>query len=185
MSFDMKGVFAIIDRTIGIEGGYSNHPSDRGGPTRWGITQAVARSNGYDGDMRHYPREMAVAVYLKRYWEQPKINKIALVSMKLAEELFDTAVNMGTAWPPLFLQQALNGLNAQGKHYADIAEDGDIGPATIAALTAYLKRRGKEGEAVMLIALNVLQGARYFSIVANRRQNEDFLYGWLKNRVQL
>lgn len=184
-AFSMAGVLAIIDRTIGVEGGYSNHPSDRGGPTRWGITQNTARSNGYYGDMRHYPREMAVAVYLKVYWEQTKISRIAQVSVHIAEEMFDTAVNMGPAWPPLFLQRALNGLNAQGKHYADIAEDGDIGPATVSALTAFLKKRGAPGEKVMLIALNVLQGARYFDITKARAKNEDFLYGWLANRVAL
>ena len=183
MSFDMKGVFHVIDNTIGVEGGYSNNPSDTGGPTRWGITQAVARSNGYDGDMKQYPREMAVAVYLKRYWEQPKINKVALISMPIAEELFDTAVNMGVAWPPLFLQQALNGFNDQGTHYADIAVDGDIGPATLTALTAFLAKRGQPGVAVMLKALNILQGARYFSITALREKNEDFLYGWIANRT--
>lgn len=179
----MDGVLKIIDNTIGKEGGYSNHSSDRGGPTRWGVTQAVARQNGYAGDMRHYPREMAVAVYLKRYWEQPRISTVAPLSMAVAEEMFDTAVNMGVAWPPLFLQQALNKLNAQGKHYRDIAEDGDIGPATRSALTAYLKRRGKEGEAVLVKALNVLQGARYFSITAARARNEDFLYGWIRTRL--
>lgn len=181
----MDGVLKIIDRTIGVEGGYSNHPSDRGGPTRWGITQAVARANGYFADMRYYPRERAVEVYLKRYWRQPSIDSVGLLSMPIAEEMFDTAVNMGPSWPPLFLQKALNGLNAQGKHYADIAEDGDIGPATISALKAYLDKRGAEGEKVMLTALNVLQGERYFAITTARRKNEDFLYGWLKNRVSL
>jgi len=36
----------LIDRVIGVEGGYADHPADRGGPTRWGITQAVARAYG-------------------------------------------------------------------------------------------------------------------------------------------
>lgn len=179
------GVFKIIDATIGKEGGYSNHPSDRGGPTRWGVTQDVARANGYHGDMRHYPREMAVAVYLKKYWTSPGFDRVALVSVPIAEELFDTGVNMGVAWPPLMLQQALNGLNAQGKHYRDIAEDGDIGPATLGALAAFLKRRGSSGVKVMLKALNVLQGARYFAITNARVKNEDFLYGWLANRIEL
>lgn len=182
---DMTRILGIIDRTIGKEGAYSNHPSDRGGPTRWGVTQAKARDNGYTGDMRYFPREMAVAVYLKDFWRAPKLDRVGAVNMKIAEELFDTGVNMGTSWPPLFLQQALNGLNQQGRLYADIAEDGDIGPATVGALTAYLKKRGKDGERVMLIALNVLQGARYFSITNARLKNEDFLYGWLANRVGL
>jgi Glycosyl hydrolase 108 len=42
----------LIDDVIGREGGYSNHPADRGGATRWGVTEAVARAHGYRGDMR-------------------------------------------------------------------------------------------------------------------------------------
>jgi lysozyme family protein len=181
----MDGVLKIIDDTIGREGAYSNHPSDTGGPTRWGVTESVARRNGFAGDMKLYPREMAVAVYLKRYWEEPKISTIGPINIAIAEELFDTGVNMGPAWACLFLQQALNALNMQGKLYADIKEDGDIGPATRAALTAFLKKRGAEGEEVMLMALNVLQGARYFAITGARPKNEDFFYGWLKNRIVL
>lgn len=26
---------SLIDEVIGREGGYANHPADRGGPTRW------------------------------------------------------------------------------------------------------------------------------------------------------
>jgi lysozyme family protein len=71
----------------------------------------------------------------------------------------------------------------QGKHYADIREDGDVGPATLRALDAYLKRRGKEGEAVMVKALNALQGARYLDLARRRAKNEDFVYGWLRTRL--
>jgi lysozyme family protein len=46
----------LIDEVIGREGGYSNHPADRGGATRWGVTEAVARAHGYRGDMRSFPR---------------------------------------------------------------------------------------------------------------------------------
>lgn len=181
----MDGILKIIDNTIGKEGGYSNHPSDRGGPTRWGVTQDTARRNGYHGDMKEYPREMAVAVYLKDYWTKPGISTLLAINPQIAEELFDTAVNMGTAWPGIFLQQALNGLNMQGKLYSDIVEDGDIGPATRNALTAYLRKRGSEGVEVMIKALNVLQGARYFAISVARPRNEDFLYGWLRTRISL
>lgn len=179
----MEGVLKIIDNTIGKEGAYSNHPSDRGGPTRWGITQGKARENGYSGDMKSYPREMAVAVYLKDFWEKPKIATIALISEKIAEELFDTGVNMGAGVPAFMLQKALNALNMQGRLYPDLVEDGDIGPTTRNALTTFLKKRGAEGEGVMLKALNVLQGARYFDITINRKRNEDFLYGWLRTRI--
>ena len=46
----------LIDELIEREGGYVNHPSDRGGPTRFGITEAVARAHGYAGAMAELPR---------------------------------------------------------------------------------------------------------------------------------
>ncbi len=42
----------IFNAILGKEGGYVNHPDDKGGPTNWGITQATARAHGYVGDMR-------------------------------------------------------------------------------------------------------------------------------------
>ncbi|HEE0576381.1 TPA: hypothetical protein R6358_002680, partial [Klebsiella pneumoniae] len=49
----------IIEGIFGKEGGYVDHPSDKGGSTRWGITQTTARAHGYIGDMRNLPRETA------------------------------------------------------------------------------------------------------------------------------
>src|SRR3546814_13456438 len=85
---------------------------------------------------------------------------------------------MGPAIPALWFQQCLNALNDGGKHYPDIAEDGDIGPGTLAAFRAYRKARGTEADAVMLKALNALQGARYIELAQKRGANESFLYGW-------
>jgi lysozyme family protein len=61
----------LIDEVIGREGGYSNHPADRGGATRWGVTEKVARAHGYRGDMRSFPRGEAVAIYRRIYWSGP------------------------------------------------------------------------------------------------------------------
>jgi len=35
----------LIDRIIEVEGGYVNNPNDKGGPTKYGITEATARKN--------------------------------------------------------------------------------------------------------------------------------------------
>ncbi len=53
----------LIDELIDREGGYVNHSADRGGHTCWGITESVARSHGYSGSMRDFPREEAAAIY--------------------------------------------------------------------------------------------------------------------------
>ena len=50
------GVDALIEALIEREGGYANHPADKGGPTCFGITEAVARAHGYAGAMRDLPR---------------------------------------------------------------------------------------------------------------------------------
>jgi lysozyme family protein len=83
----------------------------------------------------------------------------------------------------VWFQQVLNALNDAGKLYADVAEDGDIGPATLAAFRAYRRTRGAEADAVMLKALNALQGARYIELSRSRMANESFAYGWLRTRV--
>jgi len=72
-----------------------------------------------------------------------------------------------------------------GKLYADIGEDGRIGPGTLAAFKAYRAARGAEADAVLLKALNCKQGARYIDLARGRSANEAFLYGWLRMRVAL
>ena len=172
-----------IDALIAREGGYVDHPADRGGPTNWGITEQVARAFGYHGRMQDMPRSLAKSIYLERYWEAPKFNLINEHSAPVAEELLDTGVNMGTGVAARFLQRALNVLNAEGKHYPDIAVDGAIGRVTIAALRAYLGARGKDGHVVLLRALNAQQAVRYIELAEARPSQEAFVHGWLLHRV--
>ena len=179
----MTNIDRIIDNTIGKEGKYSNHPSDRGGETMWGMTVAVARANGYNDAMRMMPRTVAFDIFKKEYFIKPGFASVALYNEAIAEELFDTGVNMGQKVACRIFQVALNGLNRRQVDYTNVEVDGDIGPATLKALQKYLSFRGGKGVIVMLKALNVLQGARYFDITPEDDQNEDFLFGWLDNRV--
>lgn len=176
----------IIEGIIGREGRYSDNPKDRGGPTMWGITQAVAREFGYEGDMRQLPRTVAKAIYLEMYYVGPKFDRVHQLSEKIAEELTDTGVNMGVAVAATFLQQCLNAFNREQRLYPDLVPDGVIGlKATLPALRAFLDHRGVEGERVMLKALNCLQGARYINLADVRPANEEFVYGWINHRVEL
>lgn len=181
----MKAIDLIIEEVIAAEGGYVNNPNDRGGATCWGITEAVARAAGYTGPMKDLPKDKAREIYWRQYVSGPNFAEILPVSSAIAAELVDTGVNMGTGIASEFIQTALNAFNEQGKRYADLKVDGQLGLATIAALKTFLAHRGAEGEAVMLKALNCLQGARYLSITVSRQANESFVYGWIKNRVSV
>jgi lysozyme family protein len=177
-------VSELIEELIEREGGYVSHSADKGGPTRFGITEAVARAHGYQGAMAELPREEAAAIYRRLYWLRPRFDQVAERASKLAAELFDTGANMGPAVAATFLQRALTALNRGGKDYPDLVPDGRVGPVTIAALHAFLAARGRaSGETVLLRALEALQGERYLRLAEKRPANEAFLYGWLANRI--
>lgn len=173
----------LIEEVIEREGGYIDHPADRGGPTRWGITESVARRQGYVGEMRSLPQSDAAAIYRNLYWITPALDKVAEKAPKLAAELFDTGINMGTGTASGFLQRALNALNRQARDYPDIKVDRSIGPATLDALAVFLKVRGASGESVLLKAVEALQGSHYVRLAETRPSQEAFLYGWLANRI--
>lgn len=174
----------LIDELIEREGDYANHPADRGGPTRFGITEAVARAHGYRGSIAALPREEAEAIYRRLYWLRPRFDAVAERAPAVAAELFDTGANMGPAVAATFLQRALTALNRNGKDYPDLVPDGRVGPATLTALDAFLAVRGRDrGETVLLRALEALQGERYLRLAEKRPAHEAFLYGWLANRI--
>ena len=169
--------------TIGLEGGCSDNPADRGGPTKYGVTERVARANGYDGPMRELTLAFAQAIARRQYWSTLRLDEVADVWVSVACELFDTGYNMGVGTAGKFLQRSLNALNQRGAKYPDVRADGLVGPLTIMALAAFRDVRGAPGEAVLLKALNALQGARYIEIAERDPSQEDFVYGWLLNRA--
>lgn len=178
MSFDIA-----FTATVGTEGGYSDNPNDRGGKTRFGITEDVARANGYQGDMRELPFAKAKAIYRARYWDALNLDAIDSRSVDISSALFDTAVNSGTGTAGRYLQIALNAFNRQQKDYPDIPVDGDIGSKTLKVYDAFLDLRGRNGVTVLRRALNAQKGARYLQLAKVREQDEDFEFGWFLKRV--
>ena len=119
----------LINGLIEREGGFVNHPADRGGPTRFGITEPVARAHGYRGDMRDFPRGEASVIYRRLYWLRPRFDAVAELAPRIAAELFDTGANMGPPVATTFLQRALTALNRAGQDYPDLAT---LHPADVA-----------------------------------------------------
>ena len=174
----------IIDKIIEIEGGYVNDPSDSGGETNFGITKKVAREYGYKGEMVDLPRSLAFKIYEDTFWGSMSLDEVQKTAGEhVAEELADTAVNMGVGRASKFLQRSLNVLNNRGKYYKDLKVDGHIGAKTINALKAFISKRGSEGKVVLYRMLNSLQGAFYITLAERREKDEKFIYGWFKNRV--
>ncbi|MDO8415480.1 MAG: glycosyl hydrolase 108 family protein [Agitococcus sp.] len=180
----MKTSFdTAFEHTIGKEGNYANNPNDLGGETMYGITKALASRYGYVGDMRKLPLETAKYIYRHEFWDKMRLDDVAVLNELVAAEIFDTGVNMGNGIAIGFLQQALNAFNQRGSLYPDIKEDQSIGPSTISALRQFFAKRGAKGGQVLLKTLNSLQAARYIYLSQTRQANEEFVYGWIDNRV--
>lgn len=175
----------MLNELIDREGGYSDDPTDRGGKTKYGITEAVARAHGYKGHMKDMPRSVAVAIYSSTYWTGPRFDQVAGISAIVAEELFDTGVNCGVGFAKPLLQRALNLYNNNGKDYADLVKDGIYGNETMKALRAFLKKRGRAGELELVKVLNGLQLNRYVEICERNPSQEKYFYGWIANRVTI
>lgn len=113
---------AFFDLLIASEGGFVDHPDDPGGATRWGVTERVARSNGYTGRMQDFPIEQARAIYFKAYFQAASADKMPA---PIAFNVFDAAVNHGVGLAIRLAQKALG-----------VADDGKVGAQTIAAAQA-------------------------------------------------
>lgn len=175
----------IFNAILEKEGGYVNHPDDKGGPTNWGITQVTARAHGYDGDMQKLTRQQALDILNADYWIAPRFDHVAEISTAIAEKLCDAGVNMGPVLPAKWLQRWLNAFNHRGVLYPDLITDGVIGPRTLNALSHYVIRRGSEGELVLLRALNCSQGQYYLELAEKSEANKSFIYGWLRARIAM
>jgi len=177
----MAAIDVALEDLLAREGGYVDHPADRGGPTNFGVTEQVARAFGYAGAMRDLPRATALEIYRKRYWLP--FYPVSLRYPGLAYELFDTGVNMGPKVAVKFLQRSLNVLNRGHVDYPDVPVDGDLGELTLHALDGFRAKRGSDGGQVLLRLVDALQAARYVEIAEKDPSQEAFEYGWIANRV--
>ncbi|KAE9624470.1 glycoside hydrolase family 108 protein [Parasedimentitalea maritima] len=175
----------LIAEVIDREGGYVNHPADRGGPTCWGITLQVARDNGYQGDMRALPRPLAAKIYANRYWHSLKLDDIAAMNRDLAMVLFDFGVNSGPGRAAEYLQIQLNVLNNRGRHYADIKVDGAVGEHTLTALRKHANIRGESGLFLLAHTVNAERIVFCRRLAERSESQEAFTYGWFRRVVEL
>jgi lysozyme family protein len=178
-------VAAILGALYANEGGYVNHPDDPGGATKYGVTEAVARKADYRGDMRDFPKHCSAeapvcadSIYIRQYFEGPGIMPLVSIEPAVADELVNTAANMGAPRPSRWFQQSLNEMGVP------VIVDGKIGPASIAAYRVLQQTDGKVAACVqMLDKLDARQRAEYDRLVRVNPRLRKFYRGWVNNRI--
>ncbi len=152
------------------EGGYTNHPADRGGPTNKGILQReydqYCRRKGLPAaDVQDILQSEVEDIYLHDYWLAGRCDRM---SWPVSLAHFDSCVNTGVTQAAKFLQRTVG-----------TRSDGLIGPLTLGALTAALKRESPGALAGRLACQRI---AFYRELAKREPEQRVFLQGWL-NRV--
>jgi len=158
----MAEFLAAFGRVLQAEGGYVNDPHDRGGETKYGISRRQYPTE----DIYNLTLDHAAFLYRKDYWEYLELDLVKVQAV--AEEIFDTAVNMGPARAVRILQESLNWLGSE------LVIDGKMGPNTRNALNAY---RYPES---LLKVLNGVQFDHYQQIVEEDPEMARYFRGWMR-----
>lgn len=181
-------------KTMGHEGGYANDPNDAGGETYKGVARVYNGSwDGWDvidaskGEPDFpeclddiYSLQTSVhEFYKENYWDVNHLDHVS--DQDVAEEMFDTGVNMGISRAAKFLQKSLNYLNRNESLYSELVVDGAIGQASLNALNIVLDRGDQR---VLLTMMNVLQGQHYMNYMDRKPSQKKYARGWMK-RVRL
>lgn len=182
--------------TMGHEGGYSKDPTDAGGETYRGISRKYFPNwsgwgiiDSLKGAHLRFPKNlrnrefidkinpMVMSFYKINFWDKFWGNVI--MYQNVANEMFDTAVNMSITRAILFLQQSLNFLNRNQKLFLDVVEDGYIGKNTINALES-LPRKDID---ILLKMMNVLQARHYMEYMKKSPKQEKYARGWFSRVI--
>jgi lysozyme family protein len=155
-----------LARLLVHEGGYSNHPSDPGGPTNWGITLRDARAywkqDATATDVRNLPLAVAKSIFRTKYWAALCCDELPA---GVDYAVFDYGVNSGIGRAARVLQRLL-GLHSASKTRVDaLVVDGIVGPRTLAA--AACADAGRLIDAICDERLAFLQGLRTWSVFGN------------------
>jgi len=155
-----------IELVLSHEGGFQNHPEDRGNwtggqvgvgqlkGTRWGIS-AMAYP---ELDIANLTRTQAIEIYRRDYWKRAGCDKLPDF---LRYPYFDVAVNSGPGTAARLLQQA-----------AGVTPDGVLGPVTLAAVAARDPRELTED-------FLWLRGEFFADLARRVPSQRAFLPGWI------
>lgn len=161
-----------------LEGGYSNHPDDRGGATYRGILEREyndwRRKWGFSEwrDVREMNDHECQLIYHDGYWVPSECGGLPYpVSLCV----FDGAVNSGVKTGTMTLQRAIS-------KWKPGPVDGHIGPKTLKALDAAVAEIGATGVSEQYALKRKLY---YRAIVKNNPSQKTFLNGWTNRLLRL
>ncbi len=162
---------ARFEDAIGVilahEGGLVDDPRDPGGLTNHGITwatfQRLRGTSATPSELRSLSEDGAADLYRIAYW--PSVYML-IEDQSVATKIFDCAVNMGAHQAHVLLQRACSSCGFR------LAEDGTIGPHTLAAVNSI------DGEN-LVSSLCSQQAAFYRELVAEKPELAWALSGWL------
>lgn len=179
---------ALAD-VLKVEGGWVQDADDAGGETYCGVarnfhpswvgwhTIDMAKGSGnFPAVLSKLPqlRDQVAAFYKSNFWDRLSGDTLP---PPLAVRLFNVAVNVGVHRAVLWLQQALNVLNRNGRDYPDLTEDGVLGRQTITTLFRYLANDGPD---LLMLAFGIIQGNHYLKYMRRSPAQEKYARGWLK-----
>lgn len=164
----------IINNTINIEGGFSNHPNDKGGATKYGITlamfQKLINKTATIKDLQGISSNEARQLYRNYYFYN---NHLELLPEGIWDIMFDMTVNHGPKNAFSILQMTMRRLGAKN------SVDGANGPETQRAATTLA--------ATSLMALRtglIAERVGFYSAILQRKPDQRvFASGWLNRSV--
>ena len=165
----------MIDDILRREGGFVNHPADRGGATKYGITQKTLSDyigrDALRSEVEGLSEEVARDIYERNYYVGIRIDRLPEMIQPF---IFDCAVNHGPRRAIKFVQSVCN----QAGYTPPLSVDGAMGPNT---------RKGAEWAAMEMgdVFLEALLEERrnFYRLIVERRPSQKvFLAGWM-NRV--
>jgi lysozyme family protein len=155
----------------------SDNKIDPGGKTYSGISRVYWpdwEGWAYVDEFKNPPFEMVEKFYRVNFWNRIQGDTLAEISLEVACEVFDTAVNCGVTAAVRFLQIAYN--TSRGGYGEDLLVDGKLGPKTIIAIGRYMSSRPGGRELNEEIMLNCLNGEQYIFYKGNPKHK--VFRGW-------
>lgn len=154
----------------------SNRPSDRGGLTKYGISQKAYPNL----DIASLTRERAIELYIQDYWKPVRADDLPY---PLDIICFDIAINHGAGTAARFLQSALNGVAPSiDPSLPRIKVDGGIGPITLGRLK-WLRDNGGALAVPILVRDVLLRRCRLYARLTKDPVQRANIYGWMRLRV--